>query len=162
MKRTIIITDPCYIKNHSGINFLINRNTIYGDWSCMCYKGTKDEVKGLISDWSSYYSKYWHLYNFGDKTKIDTPEEFKEKKKNWISRNCYGEFCADSGMVCVAYLDEVLKSNPDFLEWMKEHIWCITIIPDFSGTIREEINSDELHIVGDSKETPFYTAQSGL
>ena len=158
MKKTIIITDPCYIENHDGINFLINRDTIYGDWSCMCYKGTKNEVEKLIKEWNKKYFKCWNRSH--DK---NTEKEFEKENDDWVSKYCYGQFCADSGQVCVAYLDEVLKSNPDFLNWIKEHSWCVTVIPDFQGTVSEEIDEGgDLHLCGNSDTTPFYTTQSGL
>ena len=33
---TLVITDPCYIKNSYSATRYINESTIYGDWSCMC------------------------------------------------------------------------------------------------------------------------------
>ena len=42
---TLVITDPCYIKNSGRATKYIDRNTIYGDWSCMCYKGDSEEAK---------------------------------------------------------------------------------------------------------------------
>lgn len=51
-KGSIVITDPCYILKEGDytdgycmpedFTDYICRNTIYGDWSCMTYKGTPD------------------------------------------------------------------------------------------------------------------------
>ena len=46
-----------------------------------------------------------------------------------------GRFCADSGNVCVAKLKDVLKFNPNFEKWMKEHDWCVTLIKNFNGAV---------------------------
>ena len=45
-----------------------------------------------------------------------------------------GRFCADASFVCIAKLKDVLKYNPDFEKWMKEHDWCVTLIKNFTGT----------------------------
>ena len=42
---TLVITDPCYIRNSDNATKYIDESTIYGDWSCMCYKGSKEEAK---------------------------------------------------------------------------------------------------------------------
>lgn len=46
-----------------------------------------------------------------------------------------GKFCADGGSVCIAKLKDVLKYNPNFEKWMKEHDWCVTLIKSFTGTV---------------------------
>ena len=54
---TLVITDPCYIKNSYSATRYINESTIYGDWSRMCYKGHKNEVKKKIKEWDKFYFK---------------------------------------------------------------------------------------------------------
>ena len=46
-----------------------------------------------------------------------------------------GEFCADSGMVCITKLDKILDFNPDWLDWLKEHSHCATLISNFTGKV---------------------------
>ena len=46
-----------------------------------------------------------------------------------------GSFCADSGLVSVTLLDEVLRYNPDFVRHLKKD-HTITVIQDFSGTVK--------------------------
>lgn len=48
--RTLVITDPCYMKHTSSAKALINESTIYGDWSCMCYKCNKEEAKEIYEN----------------------------------------------------------------------------------------------------------------
>lgn len=91
-----------------------------------------------------------------------------------------GDFCADSGMVCVDTLENILVRKPTFLEEIPE--WCRTIIPNFKGKVKFEIvctNKEddekefslfnyEVRVVGDGcnkstgKAYNFYTTQTGL
>lgn len=148
-KGTIVITDPCYLlsglseelndkyweesnygENLSifGLTQWISDFTIYGDWSCSTCKGTKEEVAVRIKD-LGYDMVYEHY--------------------------TYGKFCADSGMVCVCYLDEITKFNPNFKSWADSHPWCVTIIDDFEGNIEYEVDGIA-HIVGIGNKN-FYT-----
>lgn len=162
---TIVITDPCYIK-HSG-SPQINKSTLYGDWSCFCYKGTKEEVKELIRQWDEQYFKFFHEYNFTGKTEEEKKalyEEFEKAKTAFKQEHTYGEFCADSGMVAVyewCFLTEEDK------QWVKDHPWCACVIENYTGDIEYVVESETdengkthetAHIVGHN----FYTSQSGL
>ena len=183
-KGTVVITDPCYLDNGLettedlweksnygkdlsvfGCSQWISEDTIYGDWDCFTYIGTKQEVTEEIIEWNHSYMQFFRDYN---DPKI-TPEErdilyntFKTNKAKFLDENTLGEFCADAGMVCVVYLDEVLKVNPNFQKWAEEHTWCATIIKDFDGEIHYEVDENiEAHIVG-TGSINFYTSQSGL
>lgn len=119
----IVITDPCYFHTDTLPEKMIQRDTIYGDWSCTVYED------------------------------CDEPSKI-------------GEFCADSGMVCVAALKDVLNLNPEFENWAKEHDWCATIIRNYTGhvAIVEKKNGDYAYVVVEGKgpEMSFTTAQTGL
>lgn len=159
---TLVITDPCYIKNSGSATKYIDRDTIYGDWSCMCYKGDKEEAKKKSKEWDEYYFNLFKAYNF---TGLDEAEkkklydEFSAKKKEFIKANCYGEFCADSGQVAVYDYNTLNEKDQN---WVKEHDWCACIIPDYSGefsyVVEGEGDNRSAHIVGDG----FFTAQSGF
>jgi len=159
---TLVITDPCYVKNTSSARAFINESTIYGDWSCMCYKGGKEEAKKKSEEWDEIYFNFFKTYNF---TELDDSErkklydEFSAKKKAFIEANCYGEFCADSGRVAVYDYDELDEKDQ---KWIKEHDWCACVIPDYTGefhyVVEGEGDNRSAHIVGDG----FYTTQSGL
>lgn len=184
-KGTIVITDPCYLDNGmpdvpgvdwwdsvdygdnlgaAGFTNFISESTLYGDWSCFTYKGTAKEVNKKAKEWDKYYMKFFSEYNRTEnpKDKEISLEEYKAKKAEFKKENVLGEFCADAGMVCVVYLDEVLAFNPKFKKWAEEHSWCATIIENFDGNVEYKIDEhDAAHIVG-TGNINFYTSQSGF
>ena len=185
-KGTIVITDPCYLDSNMnnednldlweasnygedltvfGCSQWISENTLYGDWSCFTYKGTKEEIIEEIYKWDHYSIDFFKDYNFGVHTQEEKDQiytEFSEKHKAFVEEFTYGQFCADAGMVCVVYLDEILKVNPHFKEWADTHDWCVTIIENFDGDIEYEVDEKgAAHIVGKGNLN-FYTSQSGF
>lgn len=75
-----------------------------------------------------------------------------------------GQFCADSGMVCVCLYEEVLNINPEFDEWLKNHSHAGTVIKDFDGIVKftiDEMNNNELSVIG-TGNIEFYTRQTGF
>lgn len=177
---TIIITDPCYIVKDNdwdkcdcgdnmerlGFTNYICGSTIYGDWSCFTYKGSEPNGE-VIDSWGDIYLRFFGDYNSEEYR--NNPEKRKElydtfvkSKQDFLSKYCYGEFCADAGMVGVFDLDEVRKYNPDIDEWIASHKWCVTVIPDFDGEVEYTIDEDnEVHIIG-TGNIGFYTTQSGF
>lgn len=170
-KGNIVITDPCYmVKKYDwnddcyipeGFTDYICRDTLYGDWSCMTYKGTPDV--NLPAQWNDIFFKFVDDYNTckTGKEKGELYKTFSDIKKKWIEDNCYGEFCADAGEVCVVYLDEALIYNPEFETFIKEHPWCVTVIEDFNGEVEEYIEDNNLMLIGTGNK-PFFTIQSEL
>ena len=158
IKGTVIITDPCYIKEGHSI---MQRNTIYGDWSCMVYKGKMEENK-KSEEWDKYYFDFFNRYNYTGLTEEDKEnlaKEFEEHKKEWLANNTIGEFCADSGNVGVFLADLLTERD---LEWCKKHPWYATIINDFDGDIDFVVDNDNnLHVVG-TGNINFFSTQSGL
>lgn len=146
---TIIITDPCYIIKDEdwdgedtnlrklGFTNYIFRNTIYGDWSCTTFKTDYEEPFDIINN-RMYFGKYYELFT---------------------TAKSIGEFCADSGMVCVFLAKEINKYNPNFVEWAKEHRWCATIITNFSGEVEEYVVGGALHLIGQGNVN-FFTIQT--
>jgi len=61
-----------------------------------------------------------------------------------------GEFCADSGMVGVFLLDEVLKYNPDVMEKLSS--WAATVIKNFKGYVQMQV----VHMEGIYEEDSEY------
>ena len=159
-KETLVITDPLYVKGSAQP--LIDEDTIYGDWSCMAYKTSREEAIRLSNEWDAYYNKFFHDYNFtdlSDKEKKKLYADFKKHKKEWIEKYCYGEFCADCGRVAVYTLTEIEKNSPEFVEWAKKHPWCVTFVPDYSGSVD--------YVVGDEEDANIFgenlsTVQRGL
>lgn len=159
---TLVITDPCYMKNSYSATRYIKESTIYGDWSCMCYKGSKEEAKQKSKEWDEFYFDFFHKYNFSGLEKEEKEklyEEFKNKKEQFISENCYGEFCADGGQVAVYDYNTLVEKDQN---WIKEHPWCACVIPNYTGEFEYVIEGEgqhrSAHIVGDT----FYTTQSGF
>lgn len=59
--------------------------------------------------------------------------DLTNKKKKPFS---IGEFCADSGQVCVTNISKCNRDNRKKLEdWVSSHKWCATIIKNFKGSI---------------------------
>ena len=90
------ITDPCYILKEGdytdghcmpeGFIDYICRNTIYGDWSCMTYKGTPDT--DLPAQWDELYFNMFRAYNApgvseDDKKALSEAFEIAKKKHGW-------------------------------------------------------------------------------
>ena len=142
--RDIVITDPCYLDHTSAVNhnerlaepfrsksgLYIHEDTIYGDWGCHVFTNLK-----LKREIEHHLEECWDLIE----RRISDPEEvrelFVEMTNKIVSMFSLGHFCADSGQVCVALLDEVLAYNPNWLVWQESHSWCAAIIRDFSGTV---------------------------
>ena len=187
-KGTIVITDPCYLLSGLseelndeywegsncgenldifGLTQWISDSTIYGDWSCTTYKGNPKDIEESLKDIQQFYDKVNELseelflgYDAAWEFLRKDFQELCTKHENKFP--VLGRFCADSGMVCVVYLDDVLKFNPNFKQWASEHSWYVTIIENFDGNIEYEIDEhDEAHIVG-TGNINFYTSQSGL
>lgn len=182
-KGTIVITDPCYLDADMGQDLWeasgygedlsvfgcsqwICKDTIYGDWSCTTYKGNSKEISKVVEEIISLERELDTL----DENDLGNDPAYEIISKQL--RSLYkvmqekfpklGNFCADAGMVCVVYLDDILKVNPTFKQWAQEHPWCVTIIPNFDGNIEYEVDDNtDAHIVGKGN-IDFYTLQTGL
>ena len=182
-KGTIVITDPCYLDNGGNLDLWeesdygnnlsvlgcsqwISESTIYGDWSCTTYQGTDTSCQAIINEINECYDELDQLDVDGpmfEDLKDSLYYKIEELSESFNSQHpTLGRFCADAGMVCVVYLNEVLTTNPDFLNWAKTHPWCATIIENFDGEVTYEIDdNDDAHIVGKGNIN-FYTTQTGL
>lgn len=181
-KGTIIITDPCYLDQGMdqnlweasdygedlsvfGCSQWICRDTLYGDWSCTTYQTNPEKFAEFLKKANDLYSKLDNCkptdLNF-ETLKDYIYMQVDKLADQYGEAPVLGRFCADAGMVCVVYLDEILKVNPNFAAWAKEHPWCVTIIKDFDGEVRYEIDDiNEAHIAGRGN-IEFYTTQTGL
>lgn len=114
-KGDIIITDPCYIIREG------NKQISKDDWELCSYGDDMEKlgIKNYISRDTLYGDWSCTTYN------SDTKEIF-------------GQFCADAGMVGVFLLEEVLKYNPEF-DYHTERPWTTTLIKDFDGEVEFEI-----------------------
>lgn len=91
-----------------GITNCISRDTLVGDWSC------------TVGKYKEGFGKYF------SENYID----------NIVLMEGAGRFCADSGMVIIAGMEQVAAYNPNFPAWAKEHSWAVCIIKNFKGTGR--------------------------
>lgn len=113
-KETVIITDPCYFMRakHHGIQPVTEddwKTSSYGeDLSKLGFDKYLSDTTG-VGDWCC------------DVIDTNTGEKI-------------GEFCADSGMVCVVPLNDVLSYNPMF-DYHLKNKWTCTTIEDFEGDI---------------------------
>lgn len=111
----VIITDPRYII----------REDARDDWN-KCNFGKNMEVLGI----NNYLCRNTI---YGDWSCVTINSDTKE---------CIGRFCADTGLVGVFLLDEVLEYNPDF-DWYDFRPWTTTLIEDFEGDIKIEVIPSE-------------------
>ena len=104
----IIITDPCYIIEEADSD----------DWDMSCY-GENLSCLG-INAYMTRDTIYgdWSCTTFNSDT-----------------GDIIGRFCADSGMVSVISLDEVLAYNPSF-NYHVTKPWTTTLIKNFKGTVQ--------------------------
>lgn len=138
-----------------GFTNYITEDTIFGDWSCKVYN--VDEPKKAVEDLCAITSHYnsqvaalggWSEVSDEQLDHLDTIFQTMIEGLN-LQAKTLGQFCADAGLVSVFLLDEVLAYNPDFLEWAKEHPWCVAIIEDFDGEIEYYVDTlNDAHIIG--------------
>lgn len=116
----IIITDPCYIICDSNDE----------DWGKTGY----GEDMSILLDTNNYLSKETGVGDWSN--------EIYDKYGQTI-----GKFCADSGMVGVFNLQDVLKYNPDF-NYHIEKTWTTSLIKDFDGDIDIIYNDGVAEVIG--------------
>jgi len=186
-KGDIIITDPCYIDTDDsklwdsssfdifsgyglsvfGFTKYFWESTEYGDWSCTTLL-SGEKAEKTISELNEMYMKFFSDYNNKDVWKSKeirkqmheayTAKRAKVEKDSGI---ILGNFCADSGLVGVFLLDEVLKFNPKF-DYHITKPWTTTLIKDFDGKIEMgRDKEDGVSVIGEGNIN-FYTTQSGL
>ena len=79
---------------------------------------------------------------------------------NTDTEKAIGEFCADSGMVGVFLLNEVLAYNPKF-DYHTERKWTTTLIKDFYGTVELHMEDDAVTVIGRGNIN-FIAGQTGI
>lgn len=153
----IIITDPCYIVKRRDESTapkwddFFQYKTIY-DYPDFNSKTRYSKMFFQEDDLYELAYKKWDNENPDDWDVCDCGEYMEDLGiYNYISRStiygdwsCHvfntdtkeilGQFCADSGMVAVFLLDEVLKYNPNF-NYHVTKPWTTTLIKDFDGDV---------------------------
>jgi hypothetical protein len=180
-KGDIIITDPRYIVDDEsdwlkclrsayrcdmgviGMGTWLASSTGYGDWSCTTFDSDKCE-EGIFGDLQELYFDTFSQYNdssISANEKECLMREYELKMDKIAGPGAIlGEFCADTSLVGVFLLSEVLKYNPNF-DYHIKRPWTTTLIKDFDGHV--EIISDDggVHVVG-TGNINFKTEQTGL
>lgn len=138
----IIITDPCYIVKDE-------------DW----FTPEQEEMKVLpmyamkaICGFSNYLCNDTLIGDCSCETINDRTGEI------------IGGFGVDAGLLCVCYLDEVLKYRPDFKEeYMQPKSTLVTLIRDFHGNITIGESEDGVYSVvfSDHANIKFHTRMEG-
>ena len=111
----IVITDPCYLRHGGGEEALEEPEeresfvTGHGGLFNTTYYG----------DWGCTVFKTGNMLAGGNLKKADA----------------IGEFCADSGSVCVIHLKHVREVSPKFEDWLNDNACCGTVIRGFKGTV---------------------------
>lgn len=113
----IIITDPCYIIKDK-------------DWT-RCYRKKEMDSIGL----TNYIARDtifgdWRCTVFDSDTKKPI-----------------GNFCADTGMVGVFLMDEVIAHNPEF-DYHISKPWMAALIKDFKGDVDFEVGDNGVRVIG--------------
>jgi hypothetical protein len=134
-KGTVIITDPCYlIKNDNP-----------SDW-----ENSEAGISLYVLGFNNYISAPTRQGDWSCEVITYNPSETEAEKESQV----FGMFGADSGMVGVFLLEEILKYNPNF-EIRSRHM---AVFEDFNGSIDFEVTEEgELFIFGGSETLCFYT-----
>lgn len=177
-KGDIIITDPCYIISESqledwegcdyggnmrvlGLTTYISESTIYGDWSCSTWSTPRKDVIAQLEEINTLCRKQYELVKQYGRNSVQGKIYDDKIADATLNLKKIGNFCADSGMVAVFLLDEVLKYNPEF-DYHTEKEWAATLIKDFDGEVDYYVDNDgNAHIIGVGN-TNFFTTQTGL
>lgn len=89
------------------------------------------------------------------------PKTCVELEKTVKDFNEIGHFSADTGMVAVFLLDEVLKYNPDF-DYHINREWTTTLIKDFDGEVNYYVDSEDDACIIGVGNINFFTSQVGI
>ena len=184
-KGDIIITDPCYIINKKleeqgkpKFKDYISHEDIkdYDDYNEHLMESKKyyeeySKYRKAMNEWEMSAINFFDKTNGYDDFSILGFSSFLSHNTLYGDWSCttfnsntkevLGEFCADSGMVGVFLLDEVLKHNPSF-NYHIERPWTTTLIKDFDGDIQFIKKDEQTLIVKGIGNINFETAQTGF
>lgn len=157
-KGDIIITDPCYIIKDDSADW---RKCDYGDWSCSTWSTPRKDVTAQLEELNTLRKVRWELIKKYGEDSVQAKIYYDKIANASLNTEKIGDFCADSGMVAVFLLDEVLKYNPDF-DFHINREWTTTLIKDFDGEVDYYVdNEDNAHIIGVGNIN-FFTTQTGF
>lgn len=140
----IIITDPCYLFDDEDIG---DDDVCWDEFICEMQKCNK--ITAYMERDTAYGD--WFCTTFDS----DTEEKI-------------GTFCADAGMVCVAYIDEINAIRKKKFEDCNNY-WSYTVIENFRGKVRFVTRKgNALYVIGrginsvTGESINFITIQTGF
>ena len=148
----IIITDPFYIMKKVN-----PEGTEETDWD-RCKYGEDMYALGFTT-YLAVPTEYGHW-------SCTTYQLSRGELSDAVIKNEIGHFTADSEMVGVFLLSEVLSYNPDF-NYHKDKPWTTTLIPNFQGDIYivnqsgKKAEEADVRVIG-TGNIDFYTKQTGM
>lgn len=145
-----------------GFNNYISKSTIYGDWGCTTWSTPHKNVTAQLEELCTLQKKQYELRKQYGKDSVQSKIYDDKIFNTTVDLKNIGEFCADSGMVAVFLLDEILKYNPNFDHYINK-LWTTTLIKDFDGEVEYYIDEIQgnAHIIG-TGNVNFFTTQTGL
>lgn len=175
----IIITDPCYIvkkrdeSSRPQWSDFMDRESYAG----LSEKELEDcgfheqykKMEEAMAAWDKEHPDDWHICGCGEDMSelglncLSASTEYGDwacTTFDMDSKKPLGEFCADSGMVGVFSLEEILKYNPDF-DYHISRPWTTTLIKGFDGTVTIKKEKDEVYVEG-LGNINFRTKQTGF
>lgn len=116
-----------------------------------------DPCEMIVSedDWQrTKWGEKMHLIGFNKYISFEC-EEDSPNVINYDSKEILGTYCTDSCMICIVYLDDLLKYNPTFNNHIEYPESC-TVIKNFNGKIRVKVKKGYPIVVGKGNVN-FYT-----
>ena len=172
--KDIIIIDPIYIVKSTTEN---NPNT-YPYTPDIVDSDKFEEIEEKYMKWEEEHDD-WRKCKFGRNMSVlgFTNYEYSPTLLgNWSCTTFnkdtgekLGYFCAESSSVAVFELDEVIKYNPNIIEWLKNNSHTATIISRFTGnvnvvtrtTLEGKMSFDYVTVIGRGSVN-FYTLPTDL
>ena len=172
--KDIIIIDPIYIMKPTTEN---NPNT-YPYTPDIVDSDKFEEIEEKYMKWEEEHDD-WRKCKFGRNMSVlgFTNYEYSPTLLgNWSctafnkdTGEKLGYFCAESSSVAVFELDEVIKYNPNIIEWLKNNSHTATIISRFTGnvnivtrtTLEGKMSFDYVTVIGRGSVN-FYTLPTDL
>lgn len=177
----IIITDPCYIIKEQDMSTkpkwddFMDRPSYAGMSreqlvDCGFFEMQK-KLNEAQKEWEKLNLDDWELCEYGEDMSLIGIENCVTSDTGYGDWSCtvfeeksnkkLGEFCADSGMVGVFLLDDILKYNPKF-DYHTEKPWTTTLIKDFHGEVDIITNENGDVVVVGAGNINFKSKQTGF
>ncbi len=185
-KGHVIICDPIYIvsdkpdttncpKIEQYVPIDVTQEMLKDDTINMLYRYGMEDYYYDYDNWNKEVQTDWDKCEYGNKLENVGISNYitHSMKYDYGTYGVYsndgvfkGQFCSDSGLVCVCLLDDILRYNEDFDNFLTM-TYGVTLIPNFNGDIAfiskgdHFMNTSDICIVG-SGNLNFHTQQIGF